>query len=251
MEAFSSLPPSPFFPSALCQSWKPSAFENFKYQNHTPGVGYMQTNVQPGAFIQPSGVRKALLVGCNYRGTSAELRGCINDVHAIRDLLRSQGFPVNNMTILHDEDRNMMPTRANILRAMQWLVAGAKQGDVLFFHFSGHGSQQRDDSGMEADGYNETICPCDYSRAGQIIDDEIWSNLVHPLPSGVRLTAIMDCCHSGTGLDLPFTYDMRVRLESLRFWGGFFGAWFWTVLGLVSACDMMVIKPLCANPEYQ
>lgn len=99
---------------------------------------------------------------------------------------------------------------------MQWLVAGAKPGDVLFFHFSGHGSQQRDDSGMEADGFNETICPCDYSRAGQIVDDEIWSNLVHPLPSGVRLTALMDCCHSGTGLDLPFTYDMRVSPRTVK-----------------------------------
>ena len=25
------------------------------------------------------------------------------------------------------------------------------------------------------------------------------------LPAGCRLTAVMDCCHSGTGMDLPFT----------------------------------------------
>lgn len=98
---------------------------------------------QPGAFVHPSGTRKALLVGCNYRGTDAELRGCINDVHAMRDLLASEGFPHGNMTILTDDNHSMLPTRANILRGMQWLVAGAEQGDVFFFHFSGHGSQQR------------------------------------------------------------------------------------------------------------
>merc|ERR1712071_482066 len=33
--------------------------------------------------------------------------------------------------------------------------------------------------------------------------------MVYPLPSGVKLVAIMDCCHSGTGLDLPFDYNVK------------------------------------------
>jgi hypothetical protein len=55
--------------------------------------------------------------------------------------------------------------------------------------------------GHEADGYNETILPLDYQSRGQIANDVLWGSLVWPLPSGVRLTALMDCCHSGTELD--------------------------------------------------
>merc|ERR1712192_109827 len=96
-----------------------------------------------------------------------------------------------------------------IQKGLQWLIQGASLGDVLFLHFSGHGSQQKDPYGFEEDGYNETIVPVDHSRAGQISDDEIWTTMVYPLPSGVKLMAIMDCCHSGTGLDLPFDYSFK------------------------------------------
>lgn len=99
------------------------------------------------------------------------------------------------------------PTRANILEAMRWLVSGARPGDSLFFHFSGHGSQVRDQSNDEQDGYDETILPVDYQRAGHIVDDQIYEIMVRPLAKGARLTSVMDCCHSGTGMDLPYIHD--------------------------------------------
>jgi hypothetical protein len=52
--------------------------------------------------------------------------------------------------------------------------------------------------------YDETICPTDFKEAGEIVDDELNDMLVKPLLPGVTLHALMDCCHSGTVLDLPY-----------------------------------------------
>jgi len=102
-----------------------------------------------------------------------------------------------------------MPTRANITAQLRWLVQDVQPGDVLFFHFSGHGAQAEDPHGYEEDGMNETIVPVDFKSAGQMTDDEISELIVRHLPEGVRLTAVMDCCHSGTGLDLPYAWNPR------------------------------------------
>ncbi|KAF9972758.1 Ca(2+)-dependent cysteine protease, partial [Actinomortierella ambigua] len=69
--------------------------------------------------------------------------------------------------------------------------------------------------GDEADGYDEVIFPCDYLRSGIISDDEMYDLLVKELPEGVQLTALIDSCHSGTMLDLPFVYngDQFTQLE--------------------------------------
>lgn len=56
--------------------------------------------------------------------------------------------------------------------------------------------------------------PLDYQRAGVITDDDMNRMLVKPLPPGVRLTAIFDCCHSGSSLDLPFMYHPDGSLKS-------------------------------------
>src|SRR5690606_15183737 len=37
--------------------------------------------------------------------------------------------------------------------------------------------------------------------------------LVHSLPEGCRLTAIFDCCHSGSVMDLCYTYSVDEDLH--------------------------------------
>lgn len=38
--------------------------------------------------------------------------------------------------------------------------------------------------------------------------------LVAPLPPGCKLTSLMDCCHSGTGLDLPYVHNLPTSSSS-------------------------------------
>jgi hypothetical protein len=87
-----------------------------------------------------TGARKALLIGINYFGQKNQLQGCINDVTEMSTFLhRYYGYRREDMVILTDDQANPMsrPTRANMIRAMHWLVNDARPNDSLFIHYSG------------------------------------------------------------------------------------------------------------------
>jgi hypothetical protein len=143
--------------------------------------------------------RKALLVGLNrYPDPENTLKGCINDVRQVNDLLVSRfGFAADGSTRLLTDAR---ATTAAIVDRLQWLLDGARAGDVLVFHYSGHGSQVPDRHGDEHDdGLDEIICPYDLDWDDPFTDDDLYA-IVKDLPAGVNLTVVLDCCHSGTGL---------------------------------------------------
>ncbi|RLM57866.1 metacaspase-9-like [Panicum miliaceum] len=138
----------------------------------------------------------ATLVGCNYAGTPHELRGCINDVLAMRDTLVARfGFAPADITVLTDDDRRgVLPTGANIKRALADMVARAAPGDALFFHYSGHGTLVPH---RRAHGQDEAIVPCDFN----LITDLDFRQLVDRVPQGATFTMVSDSCHSGGLID--------------------------------------------------
>mmetsp|Transcript_4921 Transcript_4921/g.10335 ORF Transcript_4921/g.10335 Transcript_4921/m.10335 type:complete len:333 (-) Transcript_4921:192-1190(-) len=153
------------------------------------------------------GRKRAVLIGINYVGQKGELSGCHNDALNIKEyLIDVQGFDESDMTILLDDGKHLNPTKANIMGALDGLVRCSVPGDVIFVHYSGHGGRVRDKSGDEDDGYDETLIPVDFKRAGQIIDDDLYSKFVCALKPGIMATCLMDCCHSGTVLDLPYQF---------------------------------------------
>eukprot|EP00775_Hariotina_reticulata_P010905 gene10905-11059_t len=188
-----------------------SSFSGQLHQPHQAPTAY--NPAPPGS----RGRKKALLVGCCYPGTSQALNGCINDVQCIEYCLKHRfGFnQPGSIVVLRDDQRHpdYVSTRANILRGIQWLMQDQRPGDSLFFHFSGHGSQQADFTGDELDGQDETILPTDYHSAGMIVDDELNALMVQPLQYGVMLHALIDACHSGTAMDLPY----RAKYSDGRF----------------------------------
>ncbi len=147
--------------------------------------------------------RKALLVGVNkYKMAGSDLNGCVNDVTNVRHILMTYfGFSVKEIRVVIDE----RATKANIMKRLEWLVKGAKTGDQLLFHFSGHGSQIRDRDGDELkDGMDEILCPYDMDWDGTYIVDDDLNKLFGKLPKGVNLDVLLDSCHSGTA-----TREMR------------------------------------------
>jgi hypothetical protein len=154
--------------------------------------------------IRPS-TKAALLIGINYAETPSELKGCVNDVRNVeRVLLDVYHFKPENVLCLTDAPDKTKTTRASILGGIRWLVRKNREGcSSLWFHYSGHGTHVADASRDERDGRDECIVPSDFRL---VTDDVLFAELVAPLETGTRLVGFMDCCHSGSQLDLKYRY---------------------------------------------
>ncbi len=150
-------------------------------------------------------MKRALLVGINYRGTQSELSGCINDVENVKVYLLAHGYSEDSITVLTDDTPNK-PTRSNILKGIMNLVLSGDKH--LYFHYSGHGGSTRDRSGDETDGKDECLFPIDSRQSGVILDDE-WRLLLDFMKKDQKLFAVLDACHSGSGMDLAYNLYQR------------------------------------------
>ncbi|MEM8546489.1 MAG: caspase family protein, partial [Cyanobacteria bacterium P01_H01_bin.119] len=87
------------------------------------------------------------------------------------------------------------------------LIKQAKPGDVVAFHFSGHGSRVVDPDNDHPDGLNSTLVPSDgqfppdFPRKGGDVND-ISGHTLFLLMSALQtenVTLVLDSCHSGGG----------------------------------------------------
>lgn len=158
-------------------------------------------------------VRRALVIGCDYIGTPARLNGCIRDANNIQNMLIEKlGFSPRNVIFLADTEEGARPTRARIILELIKLTETAQVGDFVFISYSGHGTQVKDTDGDEADRQDEALVPIDYQTKGLINDDFIRRSICMRFRKGVKVFFLMDCCHSGSNLDLK--YGARVKGSS-------------------------------------
>ena len=142
--------------------------------------------------------RKALLIGINYYETPYKLSGCITDVESLNNKF-STSYDIEIITDL----TNKKPTRSVILSEFSALLESANSGDTVLFTFCGHGYHTTDLNREEIDGRDEMIMTSDLEY---VIDDDFKTIIHEKLKTGATLIALFDSCHSGTILDLKYSY---------------------------------------------
>lgn len=156
-------------------------------------------------------IKRGLIVGINYTGTGNDLHGCINDAHNMAVLLLDRGFDVQ---LILEKDA----TTAGIKAGLAWLVKDLTPGDVIVFHYSGHGSQLP--SKKEPDGFEEIICPIDLNWTTRVITDDTLRQVFDTVAKGVNTTLILDCCHSGDALDQSEGDSVGAIIKKIASQGG-------------------------------
>jgi hypothetical protein len=143
----------------------------------------------------------------------------------------------NNLVALTQDKANKLPTRQNILAALQRLTRHAKKNDFVFLYFSGHGSQQPAPATIqktpkpqktphEPDGLDELFLPRDIGHwndeigavTNAIVDDEFNHYLTALRNKGAFVWLVFDSCHSGTmtrGVQKKTIRERRVSPHAL------------------------------------
>lgn len=149
----------------------------------------------------------ALLMGLNYEGSDAELRGCINDIENVHNVLKNvYNYKEENMMVMTDHS-DVKPTCRNIITQLIKLAERTYEEDIseIWVSYSGHGTYIKDKNGDEDDKRDECLVPLDYYENGLIADDTL-NHVFALMNPNVRLICIIDACHSETMLDLPYRY---------------------------------------------
>ena len=168
----------------------------------------------------------ALLAGIDDYPGPAALNGCIKDLEAVENYLRTQvhqqlqlapGISVEaNDELYLCSLKNEQATYENIITGFRKFLCFADGDDIVWFHFSGHGAQQRtaqEFMDAEANDKDQAIV-CFYESKDQdkqfLLADKELGKLIEEVntqnASGEivdkgtpHVIITLDCCHSGTG----------------------------------------------------
>jgi hypothetical protein len=181
-------------------------------------ISFLQQAQNYGQVLAKTTSRKlALLVGINEYA-SQPLDGCVNDIELQRHLLIHRfGFNPKDIYILTDKKAS----RQGILEAFEeHLIKQAKPGDVVVYHYSGHGSRIFDPQPIiranvrGQQELNGTFVPADselpegYPNTGGAVKD-IMGHTLFLLMSALKtedVTVVLDSCFAGGA-----TRDGKIR----------------------------------------
>jgi hypothetical protein len=140
-----------------------------------------------------------------------------NDYDIVLEMLKKQKFETKNIKSLIDEKA----TVENIDGAFNQIFNSVIEGDIVYFHFSGHGQQIADVNGKqfkksnhliedESDGWDEALVTYNaplsfedgYEFQDHYVDDQLNYQLKRirkKIGSNGQIIVVLDSCHSGSG----------------------------------------------------
>ena len=160
-------------------------------------------------------MKKALLIGINYSDYNSnsiiKLNGCIDDIINIQNtLIKYYGYDSSNIVMLRDDSQepSSLPTKENIIFHLKDIMSSKNDSvDEIWIHYSGHGSQIHNNiDKLKSTDVVDIIVPIDYAEAGFISDDDLYDYIKNIEPN-IPTIMVFDCCHSGSMLDLKYTYN--------------------------------------------
>lgn len=167
-----------------------------------------------------------LLVGIDaYPPAYRSLYGCANDIDSIeRLLLEMEGtrlLPVNlritRLAAPHSDavsssrfqDQTLLPTKANIVLALQRILREARAEDRALIYYSGHGHYLK---WAQASTWHEALVTCDVQFLYDIEVNRLINDIARRMDGD--LTLALDCCHSsGAFRELTYNTDEEGRNE--------------------------------------
>ncbi|CAM9901086.1 unnamed protein product [Phaeothamnion confervicola] len=143
-------------------------------------------------------------VGLNYTG-SLRLQNCISDAECMATLMTdSLHIPQDSIQTITDSSSAPLPTKDVIFGSLKSLLQTSKDGAVLF-SMSSHGFSipDRITGCDELDRNDEAVLCADMQP---LKDDEIYKYIAYQGATSCILM-IVDACHSGTVVDLPYSFN--------------------------------------------
>jgi hypothetical protein len=162
-----------------------------------------------------------LLIGVDYYfpgqlagGTHyPSLRGCVRDVGHMEEFLKGAGIHPDSFLKLTatntgvagqkqpPEPADTWPTYKNMIAAFERIIAVVRRSDRVYVHYAGHGGRAATivPEKKGAHGIDEALVPTDVHdpNAQYLRDVELAVLFKRLVDKGVRLSVVLDSCHSG------------------------------------------------------
>ncbi|WP_207714073.1 caspase family protein [Scytonema sp. UIC 10036] len=160
----------------------------------------------------------ALLVGIDeYIEPVPPLNGCVNDILAVQEYLQGRvttdGYQLHIRTLLNQD-----ATRQAVIDGFRQHLCQARNEDVAFFYYAGHGSQEQAPQefwAIEPDRLDETlVCYDSRCLGGWDLADKELAKLIAEVAEKTHVAIILDCCHSGSGTRGDLEGETAIRKTS-------------------------------------